>query len=268
MTNLNRSVQRSMKIVEVVADNGVCSLSRLADETGLPKPTVLRICATLMSQRWLSQNRNDKRYRLGPRFPRMGPARNLVDALIEAGKTEIVLLSQATGLAVDLAASIGNGHVEIVDTTRVFSTHGIFPDSIGYRPSPARSALGCAYLSALAPKQLAAYSKAWSELATGRDQDAALNLLQKIHRIRKDGFATREDGYWGRAVDYGDIPRAIGVVVQDDNNPIGAISLVWRAEQHSVCDVVRAHLPRLQSAAAEIGRRLQLDGQGACPSRQ
>lgn len=263
MTKLNRSVQRSMKIVEVVADNGVCSLSFLAAETELPKPTVLRICATLMSQRWLSQDRSDKCYRLGSRFPRMGPERTLVDALIETGKAEIILLSQATGLAVDLAAAVGNGRVEIVDTTRVFSTHGIFPGSIGYRPSPARSALGCAYLSALAPKQLAAYSKAWSETATGRDQEAALNLLQKIRKVQKDGFATREDGYWGRAVDYGDIPHAIGVVIQDDINPIGAISLVWRAEQHGVGDVVQAHLQRLQSAAAEIGRRLHTDGQDA-----
>lgn len=257
MTKLNRSVERSIKIIETVSDNGVCSLALLADQTNLPKATVLRICATLIKQRWLSQSRNDKRYRMGPRFPRLTPESDLVDAIVEAGKLEIVALSNDTGLAVDLAVSIGGGRVEIVDTTRQLAQHGIFPNAVGYRPSPFRSGLGTAFLAALEPTELSDYSKALIENTTGEDRKAALNLPQKILDIRRRGFALREEGYWGRAVDYGGIPMAVSVAIRAERRVFGAISLVWLAEERSTASVVDAYLDRLMKAADAIGTQLR-----------
>ncbi|MCO4839877.1 MAG: helix-turn-helix domain-containing protein [Rhodobacteraceae bacterium] len=256
MTILNRSVERSIKIIETVSDNGVCSLAFLADHTELPKATILRICATLVRQRWLSQSRSDKRYKIGPRFPRLNPVSDVVDAFIETGKLEIVTLSNRTGLAVDLAVSIGEGRVEIVDTTRQFSLHGIFPDTIGYRPSPFRSGLGAAFLAALDAKELSAYSKSLIANTTGRDREAALKLPERILEIRQAGYAKREEGYWGRAVDYGGVPSAISVAIHIDNKAIGAMSLVWLAERNSMESVIDEHLARLSMAAKAIGDQL------------
>lgn len=254
MTKLNRSVERSMKILEVVSSSGVTSLGFLADQTGLPKPTILRICATLVNQRWLAQSRSDSRYRIGSRFPRLETAPDAIDALVEAGSSEIVRLSQATGLGVDLAAAIGQGRVEIVDTTRKYSEHGIFPDCIGYRPSPFRSALGSAYLAALEADERAEVAAKMSVNTKGKDREAALRLPEKLREIRTRGFATREYGYWGRAVDYGGIPSAISVAIRADSRVIGALSLVWLAEKQSVEEVAIAHLERLTLAADAIGR--------------
>jgi len=255
MTKLNRSVERSMKIIETVSDNGVCSLAFLADQTGLPKATILRICATLTQQRWLSQSGNDKRYKIGPRFPRLNPVPDTVDAILEAGKLEIVALTTATGLAVDLAVSIGDGRIEIVDTTRQFVQHGIFPDTIGYRPSPFRSGLGVAFLAALDPTELAACSKSLVVNTTGREREAALKMNNKILETRQNGYAVREEAYWGRAVDYGGVPRAISVAIRANNQAVGAISLVWLAERRSIDSVVEEHLARLALAANVIGDR-------------
>lgn len=256
MTKLNRSVERGMNVVETVVECGVCSLGLLADKTGLPKPTLLRICATLVEQRWLSQSSGDKRYRIGNRFPRLGAEMELVDAVVEAGKAEIVALSQTTGLAVDLAVSIGNGRVEIVDTTRAFSKHGIFPDSIGYRPSPFRSALGSVFLAAMDTKELAKLSANLIANTTGSDRIAALDLPKKIHKIKADGYAIREEGYWGRAVDYGGVPRAISIAICKGKQPVGALSLIWLAEKRSVQSVADDYLSDLSQSAAAIGRRL------------
>lgn len=256
MTKLNRSVERSIKIIETVSKSGVCSLALLADETGLPKATILRICATLISQGWLSQNQNDKRYRMGSRFPRLDAKPDFADTFVEAGKLKIVALSQSTGLAVDLAVSIGNGRLEIVDTTRKFSLHGISADTIGYRPSPFRSALGSAFLAELSTQEATAYFIKSTEYTTGRDRAAALKFSPKLQEIRKNGFATREEGYWGRAVDYGGIPRAIGVAIKVNGQVMGAISLVWLAEKHSMASVVDEHLAQLTNTARVIGDRL------------
>ncbi|WP_425038698.1 IclR family transcriptional regulator [Primorskyibacter sp. S187A] len=253
MTKTNRSVERSMKILEVVSGSGVCSLAFLADQTGLPKSTILRICATLVGQRWLTQSRSDNRYRIGSGFPRLGGSSDSMDALVEAGSAQIMDLSGDTGLGVDLAAAIGNGRVEIVDTTRQYSEHGIFPDCIGYRPSPFRSALGGAFLAALGPKELMEYSDVLSANTTGRDRAAALQLPAKLKDIRTRGFASREPGYWGRAVDYGGVPSAIGVAIRAGDQVVGALSLVWLAERRSVDEVAQAHLGRLTVTAKTIG---------------
>ncbi len=254
MTKLNRSVERSMKILEVVFGSGVTSLAFLAEQTGLPKPTIMRICATLVSQRWLTQSRNDGRYRIGSRFPRLGAAPDSIDALVEAGSSEIIRLSELTGLGVDLAAAIGNGRVEIVDTTRKFSEHGIFPDCIGFRPSPFRSALGCAFLAALDANERADVSAKLALNTKGQERKAALSLPEKLKEIRARGFATREYGYWGRGVDYGGIPSAISVAIRAGSRVVGALSLVWLAERQSVEDVATAHLERLTLAGEVIGR--------------
>ncbi|MCK0150115.1 helix-turn-helix domain-containing protein [Marivita sp. S6314] len=253
MTKLNRSVERSMKILEVVSGSGVCSLAFLADQTGLPKPTILRICATLVGQRWLIQSRSDGRYRIGSRFPRLSEAADSIDTLVEAGSGHIMELSAATGLGVDLAASVGNGRVEIVDTTRRFDVHGIFPDCIGYRPSPFRSALGGAFLSALRPDQMVEHSDTLTAHMKGKDRAAALELPTKLKEIRTRGFASREPGYWGRAVDYGGIPSAIGVAIRAEDQVVGAVSLVWLAETRSVEEVAQTHLGRLTATAHAIG---------------
>lgn len=255
MTKLNRSVERSMKILEVVSGSGVTSLAFLADQTGLPKPTILRICATLVNKRWLAQSRSDSRYRIGSRFPRLDTALDSIDALVEAGSSEIVRLSEATGFGVDLAAAIGNGRVEIVDTTRKYAEHGIFPDCIGYRPSPFRSALGCAFLAALEADERADVAAKLAVNTKGKDREAALRLPEKLREIRTRGFATREYGYWGRAVDYGGIPSAISVAIRADDHVIGALSLVWLAERKSVDEVADACLDRLIAAADAIGRQ-------------
>lgn len=256
MPKLNRSVERSMQIIETVSASGVTSLAFLANQTNLPKATILRICATLVKQRWLSQSPNDGRYRIGSRFPRLDSASDCVDALVEAGKSEIVSLSQTTGLGVDLAVEIGMGRVEIVDTTRRYKQHGIFPDTIGYRPSPFRSALGSAFLAALKAEEIAEFSAKLAVNMRGRDLEAALNFPAKLQEIHAKNYASREEGYWGRAVDYGGIPSAIGVTIRSETRPVGSLSLAWLAEERAVDSVADTHLNQLSSTADAIGRQL------------
>ncbi|MCX7565008.1 helix-turn-helix domain-containing protein [Sulfitobacter sp. F26169L] len=258
MSKLNRSVERSMKIIEVVSGSGVTSLAFLADQTGLPKPTVLRICATLVNQNWLTRSRIDGRYRIGPRFPRLTATADSVDAIITAGTDEIVALSNATGLGVDLAVTIGLGRVEIIDTTRRFAQHGIYPDTIGYRPSPFRSALGSAFLAAVNPEKRATYISKLVASSRGKDHKAALTFPERLREIKAKGFAAREEEYWGRAVDYGGVPNAISVAIKSGDQPVGSISLVWLAEQRNVASVANEHLEKLNKTAQAIGASLIL----------
>jgi IclR family mhp operon transcriptional activator len=179
---------------------------------------------------------------------------NRVDRLVAVGKEEIVRLSRDTGLASDLAAGIGGGRVEIVDTSRSYKLHAIYPDAVGFRPSPILAALGAAYLSALTSDER---TRVLQDLAVRllREEVAALARLASIlSDIAARGYAVRSPGHWGRAVDYGALPAAIAVPIIADDAPVGAINLVWNASDHRVETVARDHLARLQSAARAIGK--------------
>lgn len=255
MTKLNRSIERGLTVLEVIHASGASSLALLAARTGLAKPTLLRICATLESRRWLIRRSSDGCYQLGSAFPHAGGMPDLVDRLVAAGKETIVQLSEETGLGVDLAAHIGGGRTEIVDTTRVFKKHGVYPDAVGFRPSPILSALGAAYLSGLSPTGLA---EALQDLVKRlpREDSTVLPQLPKLLRtIDKQGYAARAEGHWGRAVDYGELPSAIAVPIMAGAEPVGAVNLVWNAKDRTVEAVAEDHLARLRSAAAAIGQR-------------
>ncbi|MDQ2094925.1 helix-turn-helix domain-containing protein [Rhodobacteraceae bacterium 10Alg 79] len=253
MTKLNRSIERGLDVLRVVHTSGAVSLAQLAARTDLPKPTLLRICATLEAQRWLSRRKNDGLYQIGSAFPRADGMPKLVDRLVAVSKDEIVKLSNKAGLAVDLAASIGGGQVEIVDSTRSFSDHGIFPDAVGFRPSPLFSALGLAYLNALSARSRSQALQQLAETLPRGDASALPQLPKLLQAISQKGYAARATGHWGRAVDYGALPDAIAVPIIAGTEPVGAINLVWNANDHSIEDVAERHLRNLRASARIIG---------------
>ncbi|WP_417210404.1 IclR family transcriptional regulator [Antarctobacter sp.] len=254
MTKLNRSIERGLTVLEVIHISGAISLARLAARTELSKPTLLRICATLESRRWLMRRNSDGWYQIGSAFPATGGKPDLVDRLVAVAKEEIVRLSQETGLGVDLAAAIGGGRTEIVDTTRVFKKHGVYPDAVGFRPSPILSALGAAYLSGLAKPALAEALRDLVKRLPREDAAAVPQLPQILKSIAEKGYATRAEGHWGRAVDYGELPSAIGVPILAVAEPVGALNLVWNASYRSIEAVAGDHLAQLQATARTIGQ--------------
>tara|TARA_B100001167_G_scaffold172320_1_gene123989 strand:- start:1070 stop:1849 length:780 start_codon:yes stop_codon:yes gene_type:complete len=252
---LNRSIERGLTVLEVIYTSGATSLASLAARTGLSKPTLLRICATLERRRWLTRRSSDGYYQLGSAFPQAGGMPDLVDRLVAVSKEEIVRLSEATGLGVDLAAAIGAGRTEIVDNTRVFKKHGVYPDSVGFRPSPIFSALGAAYLSGLSEGGRAEALRELIRRLPREDAAALAQLPATLKSISEKGYAARAHGHWGRAVDYGELPAAIAVPILAGAEVIGAINLVWNAGDQTVDVVANNHLSRLQATADTIGQR-------------
>ncbi len=193
-------------------------------------------------------------YQLGSAFPSLGGLADLADRLVAVAKEEIVRLSEQTGLGVDLAAAIGEGRTEIVDTTRVFKKHGVYPDSVGYRASPILSALGAAYLSGLSKPELAEGLRGLVEKLPREDAAAVQQLPQILQAVTDKGYAARTHGHWGRAVDYGALPLAIAVPILADGEAVGAVNLVWNADDRSVEAVAKDYLAQLQQAAKAIGQ--------------
>lgn len=254
MAKLNRSVERGLDIIDVLLAEGPSSLGALADQTDLPKATVLRLCATLEKRRWVIKRTGDGRYQLGSKIAALATQSSIADRLVAAGKREILSLSDHTGLAVDLAASIGDGRIEIVDTTRVYRRHEIPADCIGYRPSPLRTALGLSFLAAVPSESFADIIPKIAQSVSRDDRAALENLPNTLREMRDRGFAVRETNYWGRAVDRGHLPAAIGLAIVSNGTPIGALNLVWAAKDQSVEQVAEKYLGIMQETSERIAQ--------------
>lgn len=254
MLKLNRSIDRSVTVLEAIQSKGACSLALLAEQTGLPKPTLLRICATLEKRRWLIRRNSDGCYQLGSAFPNIGGMPEQMDRLVVVAKEAIVRLSTLTGLGVDLAVGISDVRTEIADSTRAFKRHGVYPEVIGYRPSPVFSALGLSFLAALPRQETIKALQILAEKLPREERMALPQVPKMLERNLKRGYSVRADGHWGRAVDYGALPSAIAVPILANNQPVGAINLVWNTDQATVDAVVKTHLSGLQKTADTIGK--------------
>ena len=122
-----QSIERAFGLLETMADaGGRVGLSRLAEESGLPLPTIHRLARTLVDLGYLRQEAS-RQYVLGPRLIRLGEAsssmlsvwarphlQSLVDELGESANLamldgdEIVYVAQAqSGRAMRMFTEVG-----------------------------------------------------------------------------------------------------------------------------------------------------------------
>jgi DNA-binding IclR family transcriptional regulator len=124
---------------------GASELSRLTD---IPRPTVIRLAATLVAHRWLQPDADGERFRLGAGVVSL--ARSFLAGLDirAAARAQMQALADATGGAVYLAVRDGLEMV-LIEACRASATMLSARLDVGSRVPMAVSALGRAYLGAI-----------------------------------------------------------------------------------------------------------------------
>lgn len=158
-------------------------LSRL---TGIPKPTVTRLVATLVRLGYLKPSTRPDHYELTARA--IGLARSFLDGIDARAiaRPHLAELAEFSGAASFLAVRDGPDMV-LVEVLRSRSAPVSLQLDVGARLSLATSALGRAWLSALSERVLeqvlaelaAAHEAIWPKLRRG--------LLRSLSEIRSEG---------------------------------------------------------------------------------
>ncbi len=127
------------------------SASELARLTGIPRPTVIRLAATLVAHRWLQNEDDGERYRLGAGVVSL--AQSFLSGLDvrAASRAPMQALAEATGGSVYLAVRDGLEMV-LIEACRARSTMLSARLDVGSRVPLPNSALGRAYLAASQPQ--------------------------------------------------------------------------------------------------------------------
>ncbi|AMW08702.1 transcriptional regulator [Streptomyces qaidamensis] len=190
-----KSVTRSLRILEAVAQHQPVTVGELTKIFGLPKSTVQRTLVTLAEAGWLRANRRDTtRWEIGARVLAVRPAALQGSSLFAAAREPMVRLRDAVNETIHLSVPDALQCMVVVD--RVDCGHAVRTfHTVGDTSPLHATATGRAVLAQL-PKQdveelieqgLERYSD-----TTPADPD---ELRAELDRIRADGYAVNRNQY-------------------------------------------------------------------------
>ena len=271
MTNTTASVralERGLQIVRFLQARGRASLHEMHLGLGLPKPTLLRLLATLQGAGFAWQSLGDRSYHASQvsAAPRRAAAAH--DALAEvAGPVLDGLVSQIHWPS-DLSVRRGL-HMQLRETSRRRSYFQLRLLEVGFRINLLLSAPGRCWLAYCTEPErtalLARLRKAGDAGYLRLGGDAAVAAM--VADVRRRGYAIRDPDWGGHLTaaksEFDDGLMAIAVPILVDGQVLGCINIVWIARVASTAQIVKQHLSQLQQAASLIAERYGLRLAGA-----
>jgi IclR family transcriptional regulator, acetate operon repressor len=138
-----QSIERAFSLLELMADaGGTFALSQLANQSGLPLPTIHRLLRTLVDLGYIRQE-SSRQYVLGPRLIRLGDASSRM--LSVWARPHLARLVDELGESANLAMLDGD---EIVYVAQAQSRHSMrMFTEVGRRVEPHCTAVGKAIMA-------------------------------------------------------------------------------------------------------------------------
>jgi IclR family acetate operon transcriptional repressor len=245
-----KSVTRSLRILEAVAQHQPVTVGELTKLFGLPKSTVQRTLVTLAEAGWLRANRKDTtRWEIGARVLAVRPAALQGSSLFAAAREPMVRLRDAVNETIHLSVPDALQCMVVVD--RVDCDHPVRTfHTIGDNSPLHATAVGRAVLAHL-PKQdveelIAGGLERYSD-TTPADPDA---LRTELDRIRSDGYAVNRNQYRQG------VCAIAAPILDEEGTPLAAVAVSMPESRYDE-DQLPEWGRRVAEAAAEItGRRL------------
>lgn len=145
-----QSIARAFTLLETMADNGgTMGLSQLADESGLPLPTIHRLVRTLVELGYLRQDES-RRYVLAPKLIRLGETS--ASMLGTWARPHLEALVESLGESVNLAMLDGD---QVVYVAQSQSRHSMrMFTEVGRRVLPHCTAVGKVMMASMPGEQV------------------------------------------------------------------------------------------------------------------
>nr|WP_228454742.1 IclR family transcriptional regulator [Streptomyces alkaliphilus] len=215
-------MERAFVLLEHMADaGGEIGLSELANDSGLPLPTIHRLMRTLVASGYVRQQSN-RRYALGPRLIRLGEA--AARPLTTWARPHLARLVDVTGETANMALLDGD---EVVYVAQVPSRHSMrMITEVGKRVPPHTAAVGKALLSQRPDAEVRSMLvRTGMPALTERTVTSPDAFLAELATVRADGWAVddneQEIGVRCLAVSVPDSPTPAAISV---SGPAGRLT--------------------------------------------
>jgi IclR family mhp operon transcriptional activator len=234
-------VRRSFVVLEALSHRRSTTLSVLTGETGLPRPTVVRLLHTLIALGYAARVSREQGYRLTDRVLGLAESIRFVDHLVDAAIPHMRRFTEEHGWPLYLA-TISQGAIVIRHSTAPESPMSFEGAGLNARRPVLISALGRAWLAYCPEDERRAILR---DLGVTRRQATALDGV--LERVRRDGVAFTQPPRPTRL-------QGMAVAIHRGARMLGSLSMRFPRSAMTEEEAARRFGKRLQSLARAIAR--------------
>lgn len=225
-------------------------LRDICERTGIPMPTAFRIVATLEEEGFI-ERLPDGSVRPGVAVLTLGSAALRGSGLVQASELTLRELADVTGETVNMGVLRG---AEVLYLVRLRNADLVTANvQVGTTLPAVHTSMGKVLLSGLRPEELE-HVLDGVDLRAGGGPKALRSraaLEQQLRKIQRLGYAVQDQELAAGL-------RSVSVPIRGASDTIvAAINIAVASSRHSVEDLEKSLLPKVQEAAAQISRRIQ-----------
>ncbi|MFG2471450.1 IclR family transcriptional regulator [Streptomyces canus] len=243
-----KSVIRSLRVLEAVAQHQPVTVGELTKIFGLPKSTVQRTLVTLAEAGWLRANRKDTtRWEIGARVLAVRPAALQGSSLYAAAREPMVRLRDTLNETIHLSVPDALQCVVVVDRVDCDQAVRTFIN-IGDTSPLHATATGRAILAHLPRADVQELVDRGLERFNDSTPTDSAELRTELDRVRADGYSVNDNQYRP------DVCAVAAAILDADGTPLAAVAISMPASRYEA-----DRLPKwgrlVADTAAEISAR-------------
>ena len=245
-----RSVERAIDILQALNRRPLSTLHDLHRETGLPKPSIVRLLRTLEAKGLAAQSSSYGSYQLLGRVKSLASGFHHEPEIVEAAEDRMIEFTRREGWPLSMALFDVNAVVVRACTIR-FTSLSLEHSSLNRRLSLVTHALGRAYLAYSTPNEQAILRSILRdsrdpEDAAAQDDEGMDRMIAEVHRR---GYAVRDPVFNPRSA-------TIAVPIIDGARAVASLGFTWISAAMTREQAVRRFLEPLYRTAEAISSSL------------
>jgi IclR family mhp operon transcriptional activator len=256
-----RSVERAIDVLQALNRRPLSTLRDLHRDTGLPKPSIVRLLRTLEAKGLAAQAPSYGAYQLLGRVKSLASGFHHEPQIVEIAEDMMIEFTRQEGWPLSLALFDLDALVVRACTIR-FTALSLEHAAINRRLSLLSHAMGRAYLAFSADNEQAILLSILRRQradchAAGEDHAVAALIAQ----VRTQGYALRDPLLNPRS-------STIAVPVFENGRIVATLGFTWIAAAMTVAQAVERYLPHLNRIASDISCKLASERTDTFPVEQ
>ncbi|HEX9805853.1 MAG TPA: DNA-binding transcriptional regulator [Alteraurantiacibacter sp.] len=245
-----RSVERAIDVLQALNRRPLSTLHDLHCETGLPKPSIVRLLRTLEAKGLAAQSSSYGSYQLLGRVKSLASGFHHEPEIVEAAEDIMIEFTRREGWPLSMALFDVNAVVVRACTIR-FTSLSLEHSSLNRRLSLVTHALGRAYLAYSTPNEQAILRAILKDStdpddAPAHDEEA---MDRMVREVRERGYAMRDPTVNPRS-------STFAVPIVEGGRAVASLGFTWISAAMTGEQAVRKYLEPLYAAAEAISASL------------
>ena len=253
-----RSVERAIDVLRALNTRPLSTLHDLHRDTGLPKPSIVRLLRTLEAKGLAARSSNHGAYQLLSSVKSLASGFHHEPRIVELAEEAMIEFTRREGWPLSLALFDRDAMVVRACTIR-FTALSLEHSALGRRLSLLSHAMGRAYLAYSSPGEQAILLSILRSRRRGLPDEEGIGAM--VAQIRERGYALRDPLRNPRS-------STIAVPVFDRDRVVATLGFTWISAAMTVPQAAERYAPLLNELAREISTRSDAGWSGtrACPA--